>query len=144
MVRSSQLLHSWYMLFFQLPALPEMGFTRMEKTNRRALARSGLNDDAIERYVTPMQEPGAARGPINWYRALPLSKPLRGKVTVPTLYVYATKDMFLGRAAADLTGKYIDAPYSYEVIEGATHWLPEQNADTVAQLVVEHATKYGA
>jgi pimeloyl-ACP methyl ester carboxylesterase len=144
MVRSNQLLHSWYMLFFQLPALPEMGFTRMEKTNRRALARSGLNDDAIERYVTPMQEPGAARGPINWYRALPLSKPLRGKVTVPTLYVYATKDMFLGRAAADLTGKYIDAPYSYEVIEGATHWLPEQNADTVAQLVVEHATKYGA
>jgi pimeloyl-ACP methyl ester carboxylesterase len=144
MVRSSQLAHSWYMLFFQLPGLPEMGFTRMEKTNRRALARSGLGDEAIDRYVTPMQEPGAARGPINWYRALPLSKPLRGKVTVPTLYVYGTKDMFLGRKAADLTGNYVEAPYRYEVLEGATHWLPEQNADTVADLVLEHATKHNA
>ena len=143
MLRSNQLLHSWYMLFFQLPALPEMGFTRMERTNRRALARSGLNDEAIERYVTPMKQPGAARGPINWYRALPLSKPLKGKITVPALYVYATKDMFLGRKAADLTGNYIEAPYRYEVLEGATHWLPEQNADTVAQLVIEHAGKHG-
>ena len=144
MVRSSQLFHSWYMLFFQLPRLPEMGFTRMQATNRRALSRSGLNDEAIDRYVTPLMQPGAARGPINWYRALPLSRPPRGKVKVPTLYVYGTKDMFLGRKAADLTGNYVDAPYQYEVIEGATHWLPEQNADDVAHLVLEHAAKHGA
>jgi pimeloyl-ACP methyl ester carboxylesterase len=143
MVRSSQLLHSWYMLFFQLPVLPEMGFTRMEKQNRQALSRSGLNDDAIDRYVKPLSERGAARGPINWYRGLPLSRPLRGKIVVPALYVYATKDMFLGRTAADLTAKYVEAPYRYEVLDGATHWLPEQNADTVAQLVIEHASKYG-
>jgi pimeloyl-ACP methyl ester carboxylesterase len=144
MVRSNQLLHSWYMLFFQLPVLPEMAFTRMAETNRRAMARSGLNEEAIDRYVTPMMEPGAARGPINWYRAMPLSKPLPGKVSVPALYVYATKDMFLGRKAADLTGNYVEAPYRYEVLEGATHWLPEQNADAVAQLVLEHAAKHGA
>ena len=144
MLRSSQLLHSWYMLFFQLPALPEMGFSRMEKQNRRALSRSGLNDDAIDRYVAPLTTPGAARGPINWYRGLPLSAPIRGKVQVPALYVYATKDMFLGRKAADLTGNYVDASYRFEVLEGATHWLPEQNANTVAQLILEHAAKNGA
>ena len=144
MVRSNQLLHSWYMLFFQLPGLPEMGFTRMEKQTRQALARSGLSDEAADRYVTPLKEPGAARAAINWYRGMPLSRPIPGKVTVPSLYVYATKDMFLGRKAADLTGKYVDAPYTYEVIEGATHWLPEQNADEVARLVIEHAGKYGA
>ena len=120
-----------------------MGFTRMEKTNRRALSRSGLSDEAIDRYVKPLTEPGAARGPINWYRALPLSKPMGGKVQVPTLYVYATKDMFLGRKAADLTGNYVDAPYQYEVLDGATHWLPEQNADEVARLLLEHAAKHG-
>lgn len=144
LVRSNQLLHSWYMLFFQLPGLPEAGFTRMEKATRRALSRSGLDDEAIDRYVTPLTQPGAARGPINWYRGLPFTKPLRGKVDVPTLYVYATKDMFLGRKAADLTGNYVAAPYRYEVIEGATHWLPEQNAETVAELVIEHAGKFGA
>jgi pimeloyl-ACP methyl ester carboxylesterase len=144
MVRSSQLFHSWYMLFFQLPALPEMGFSRMEKQNRKALSRSGLNEDAIDRYVTPMKQPGAARAAINWYRGLPLSRPMKGKITVPALYVYATKDAFLGRKAADLTGNYVEAPYRYEVLEGATHWLPEQNADAVAELVLEHAAKYGA
>ena len=143
MARSNQALHSWYMLFFQLPALPEMGFSRMEKTTRQLLARSGLDAEAAERYITPLKEPGAARAAINWYRGLPLSRPLRGKITVPALYVYATKDMFLGRKAADLTGNYIEAPYRYEVLEGATHWLPEQNADTVASLVLEHAGKYG-
>lgn len=144
MARSSQLFHSWYVLFFQLPALPEMGFSRMEKQNRRALSRSGLNDDAIDRYVTPMKQPGAARAAINWYRGLPFSKPIRGKVQVPALYVYATKDMFLGRKAADLTANHVDAPYRFEVLDGATHWLPEQNADTVAQLILDHAAKYGA
>lgn len=143
MVRSNQLLHSWYMLFYQLPRVPEMAFTRMEKQTRQALARSGLSDEAADRYVTPLKEPGAARAAINWYRGLAMSKPIPGTVTVPSLYVYATKDMFLGRKAADLTGKYVDAPYTYEVIEGATHWLPEQNADTVAQLLIEHAGKYG-
>ncbi len=144
MVRSNQLLHSWYMLFFQLPGLPEMGYSRLEKQTRQALARSGLDDEAADRYVTPLKEPGAARAAINWYRGLALSRPIPGKTTVPALYVYATKDMFLGRKAADLTGNYVDAPYTYEVIEGATHWLPEQNADTVAKLVIEHASKYGA
>ena len=144
MVRSNQLLHSWYMLFFQLPWLPEMGYTRMEKQTRQALAESGLPAEAADRYVTPLKEPGAARAAINWYRGMPLSRPIPGKVTVPSLYVYATKDMFLGRKAADLTGNYVDAPYTYEVIDGATHWLPEQNADEVARLVIEHAGKYGA
>jgi pimeloyl-ACP methyl ester carboxylesterase len=144
MVRSNQLLHSWYMLFFQLPGLPEMGYTRLEKQTRAALARSGLSDEAADRYVAPLKEPGAARAAINWYRGMPLSRPIPGKVNVPSLYVYATKDTFLGRKAADLTGNYVDAPYTYEVIEGATHWLPEQNADKVARLLIEHAGKYGA
>jgi len=142
MVRSNQLLHSWYMLFFQLPALPELGFSRMEKTTRQLLERSGLDPESADRYVTPLKQPGAARAAINWYRGLPLSPPARTTVTVPALYVYATKDMFLGRKAADLTGRYVTAPYQYEVLDGATHWLPEQNADEVARLVIEHARKY--
>lgn len=140
MVRSSQLLHSWYMLFFQLPGLPEAGFGgAMERGNRAALVRSGLPEDAVDRYLAPLREPGAARAAINWYRALPLSSPVKGTVQVPSLYVYATKDRFLGRAAADLTGRYVDAPYRYEVLEGQSHWLPELAAADVAGLVGEHA-----
>ncbi|MDQ1704679.1 MAG: hypothetical protein QOF18_1045 [Frankiaceae bacterium] len=139
MVRSTQLLHSWYMLFFQLPVLPELvvtsgGGTRM----RQALQRAGLPPEAVDRYVTPLQQPGAARAALNWYRGLPFSKPLRGKIQVPALYVYATGDAFLGRKAADLTGRYVAAPYRFEVLEGASHWIPEEKPETVAQLLLEH------
>src|SRR3954452_19098027 len=51
MVRSGQLLHSWYMLMFQLPALPEAAYRpRLEGTLRGALKRTGLPADAVDRY----------------------------------------------------------------------------------------------
>jgi pimeloyl-ACP methyl ester carboxylesterase len=144
MVRSAQLLHSWYMVFFQLPVLPEQAYTpRMEKTLRRTLAKTGLSEDAIDRYVTPLKEPNAARAAINWYRGAPLSKRADGKIRVPTLYVYATEDAFLGRKAADLTANYVDAPYRYEVLEGRTHWLPEEAPEDVARLLLEHFAAHG-
>lgn len=142
MLRSRQLLKSWYMLAFQLPWLPEAGYSKRGlPATRRALERSGLSKEAIDRYVAPLTEPGAARGPLNWYRALPFGQPA-GRVAVPALYVYATEDAFLGRKAADLTGEYVDGPYQYEVIEGATHWLPENNAEQMASLLVAHARKH--
>jgi pimeloyl-ACP methyl ester carboxylesterase len=142
MVRSSQLLKSWYMLFFQLPVLPEQAYhPRMEPRLRRTLEKSGLAPDAIDRYVTPLTEPNAARAALNWYRGLPLSGSAAGRITVPTLYVYATEDAFLGRKAADLTGGYVDAPYRYEVLEGRTHWLPEEAPKDIAALMLDHFGK---
>src|SRR3954462_2422378 len=140
MVTGTQAFKSWYMFMFQLPALPELAYSdRMQKRLRDTLRGTGLTDEAIDRYITPLREPGAATAALNWYRAIPFSTQLRGDVSVPALYVYATRDAFLGRKAADLTGNYVSAPYRYEVLEGATHWLPEEQPDVVARLVTEHA-----
>jgi pimeloyl-ACP methyl ester carboxylesterase len=140
MLAGPQLLKSWYMLLFQLPVLPELSYSdRMQKRFRAALRSTGLNDDAIDRYIPPLREPGAATAALNWYRGVPFSSSLPETVSVPALYVYATRDAFLGRKAADLTGDYVEAPYRYEVLEGASHWLPEERPDTVARLVTEHA-----
>jgi pimeloyl-ACP methyl ester carboxylesterase len=65
-------------------------------------------------------------------------------ITVPTLYVYGTNDVALGRKAADLTGRYVKGPYRYEVLEGVSHWIPEEVPDVVGRLVVEQATAHGA
>src|SRR3954464_9787574 len=140
MVTGTQAFKSWYMFMFQLPVLPELSFSdRMQQRLRATLRGTGLSDEAINRYVTPLREPGAATAALNWYRGAPFSARLPGKVAVPTLYVYATKDAFLGRKAADLTGDYVTAPYRYEVLDGATHWLPEEAPDVVARLVTDHA-----
>jgi pimeloyl-ACP methyl ester carboxylesterase len=140
MVTGTQAFTSWYMFVFQLPVLPELAYRdRMQKRLRDTLRGTGLPDEAIDRYVTPLREPGAATAAINWYRAMPFSTRPPGKVSVPTLYVYGTKDAFLGRKAADLTGDYVRAPYRYEVLDGVTHWMPEEIPERVARLVTEHA-----
>src|SRR2546423_17637 len=73
MLTGTQAFKSWYMFMFQLPWLPELAYRpRLEKRLRDTLRRSGLSDDAIDRYIPPLREPGAATAAINCYRAMPL------------------------------------------------------------------------
>lgn len=46
--------------------------------------------------------------------------------------------MALSRKAADLTENYVRGPYRYEVLEGVSHWIPDEAADTVAPMILEH------
>lgn len=134
--RGTQALKSTYMLVFQLPAVAEFGF----RTGAvwRAVERSGLPKRYIEQYRRLFDEPGAARGALNWYRALPFSPRTGvGTVAVPTLYVYGTNDVALGRKAADLTANYVSGPYRYEVLDGVSHWIPEEVPARTAELILD-------
>jgi pimeloyl-ACP methyl ester carboxylesterase len=140
MVTSDQALRSYYMALFQLPLLPERVVLAGEgATLRRMLVRSGLPADAVDRYVARMREPGALTAALNWYRALPWNgRDTVGTVRVPTLHIWSTGDAFLGRAATDATGRFVDAPYRLEVLQGVAHWIPELAPDVVADLVTAH------
>ena len=140
MVSSSQALRSSYMGFFQLPAVPErVLLAGGGALLRRMLRQGGLPDDLAGRYVTRMQEPGALTAALNWYRAIPLAARDRvGTVRVPTLHVWGDRDVALGRAAIEASSQFVAAPYRLEVLEGASHWLPELEADRVAELLTAH------
>jgi pimeloyl-ACP methyl ester carboxylesterase len=140
MVTSDQGLRSYYMGLFQLPLLPERLLLAGGGTVLRRMLRSGgLPSDAVDRYVARMREPGALSAALGWYRALPWSSrdPV-GTVRVPTLHVWSTGDAFLGRAATEATGQFVDAPYRLEVLDDVSHWIPELAADRVAELVTAH------
>jgi pimeloyl-ACP methyl ester carboxylesterase len=144
MLTSTQLLHSWYIAYFQLPVLPEYSFRQPGlRYLRRSLLRSGLDEAAVDAYLDVLSQPGAATAAINWYRALPFTAPSElGPSPVPTLYVYGDQDFALGRRAADLTGQFVTGDYRYEILRGAGHWLPEHHATTVARLFLEHAASH--
>ena len=146
MVTSRQALHSWYMLFFQVPWLPELSLVGAgQKRTRELLMRSGLDAADVDRYLAVLAQPGAATAAINWYRALPFEPVRRSPpIGVPVLYAYGTGDFALGRKAADLTQRYVDGPYRYEVLDGVSHWIPEQVPERVARLLIEHIGKYGS
>lgn len=140
MVTSDQALRSYYMALFQLPLLPErLLLAGNGAALRRVLRRGGLPDDAVDRYVARMREPGALSSALGWYRALPWSgRDPVGRVRVPTLHLWSTEDAFLGRAATEATGQFVDAPYRLEVLDGVTHWIPELAPERVAELVTAH------
>ena len=140
MLKSTQLLHSWYMVFFQIPRVPELAFSlgggaRM----KQSLVRSGLDEGTAGRYAGRFADRQAMTGAVNWYRGLPFgAREPTPKVTVPTLYVWSDGDGFLSRKSAELTAQYVNGPYRFEVIAGGSHWLPTGDSERVAELLVAH------
>ena len=57
---------------------------------------------------------------------------------MPTLFVYSTGDCCLGRDAADATASHVTGPYRYVVLDGVSHWVPEEAAERLDQLLLAH------
>lgn len=136
---SRQLLLSWYMFAVQLPMLPERAFAAAGFV-RRIMIAGGMSEAAADRDLAAMRDRDRARGGLNWYRAIPLTAPgtVAGRVRVPTLYVWSDGDVALGRAAARLTERYVDAPYRFETLTGVSHWIPEEVPERVDALLGVH------
>nr|MCW2729130.1 alpha/beta hydrolase [Aeromicrobium sp.] len=137
MVSSSQILRSYYMLLFQLPAVPEHLLSRRGGLGERMLRAAGMDRDMIEAYRREIVADGALRGGLGYYRSVFLgAKQIGRKVSVPTTYVWSDRDAALVRRGAELTPEFVTGPYELDVIEGATHWLPDQNAPELAASIV--------
>ena len=143
-VHSTQGLHSWYMLAFQLPWLPEklVGAGKGEQV-RKGLVKGGLTDESAADSARLLADPATARTMINWYRGLPFSarQPI-GKVEVPTVYVWSDGDAFLGRWAAEHTADWVTGPYRFVEIAGGTHWIPEEHPDRLADAIRAVSSEY--
>jgi pimeloyl-ACP methyl ester carboxylesterase len=137
---------SWYMAAFQVPVVPEVVLRR---TLPSVLRRSGLPEPDVQRYAARFRERGAASGGLAWYRALanPLGSsgadahvPAGGprRITVPTTYVWGSRDPALGRAAAERTARWVVSDYRFVELD-AGHWLPETRPDDVAAAVLSRA-----
>jgi pimeloyl-ACP methyl ester carboxylesterase len=127
-----QLRRSWYMAAFQVPVLPERvvaaGF-------RSVMVGSGLPIEDADRYAARLAKPEALRGPISWYRATRSSTVRAHRVSVPATYVWGSRDVALGRHAAELTRDHVTGPYEFVELD-ATHWLPETRPAECADAIV--------
>jgi pimeloyl-ACP methyl ester carboxylesterase len=94
-----------------------------------------------EEYIARLSQPGALTATLNWYRALD-GKLLGEPVATPTLYIWGSADLALGRTAAEATGRYVTGPYQFEILEGYSHWLAEQAPDIVANFLIPHLAKF--
>ena len=133
-----------YMWLLQTPWIGEASLTLGGGTAGRfvveqALVASGLPRDLARRDLDALLEVGVT-GPLNWYRALRL----RGErvpvdeVSVPTMFVWGSRDVAMSRQAAEATEEFVRGEYHFVDLEGANHWIPDLNWDDIADLVLEH------
>ena len=105
----------------------------------KVLAASGLDESDAGVYVQVLTERGAMTAALNWYRAMERSALFGLKpITVPTLYVWSSDDTGVGRAAAEATGACVVGRYTFEVLEGVSHWIPETAPERLSELLLRH------
>lgn len=113
---------------------------RMLANNAEALRRMfewRVGQSRVDEYVRRLSEPGALTAALNWFRA---SRPT-GKVepvAVPTLYVWSTEDVAFGSTAAFATEQWVTGPYSFQMLEDVSHWVPEEVPEVLTGVLLEH------
>jgi pimeloyl-ACP methyl ester carboxylesterase len=147
--RLDQVRRSWYILYFQLPWLPEWQLRLGGGSTLRNILRSdperpgAFTDDEIAYYVRAHLHPGALTGALNCYRAAfragrrEFAGP-KSRIDVPTLVLWGDADRYLrselAEPPADLVPNAVIRHFP-----GASHWLMVDRADDVTRALMEHA-----
>ena len=146
---SRQLLRSWYVLFFQLPVIPERlllrdGAATVARMLRgSALRASTFTDDDLLEYRRAFSLPGAATAALNYYRAL-FRDAVTGRTPVPTkviaaptLVIWAEKDVALGTELTYGMEDFFSNELRIEYVLETSHWVMEEQPELVNRLLLE-------
>jgi pimeloyl-ACP methyl ester carboxylesterase len=145
-----QLLRSWYILFFQIPRLPEWVLTR---DNMAALARGFrsmvvrkdrevFSDHDLAEMRRAFGPPGAMTAAINYYRAQFRNQAslkrysVESRIHCPTLLIWAEDDVALGKELTVGTEALIDAPFAIRFIPHCSHWVQQEQPEVVNEALL--------
>ncbi|HZH31263.1 MAG TPA: alpha/beta hydrolase [Pyrinomonadaceae bacterium] len=142
-----QALSSWYMLFFQLPSLPEWqistnDFAALERMFKKTARPGTFTDTDLAVYKNALRQKSAhtnttaLTAALNYYRAnvfsnLSLSptaaKPEDARIRVPTLFIYGERDFAIVPETVRDVGRHIDAPYRELRLARSNHWVQQES-----------------
>jgi pimeloyl-ACP methyl ester carboxylesterase len=136
---------SSYVAFFRQPDSQDVMLENDAAVFRLLFAGSGMPEGRERSYMEALGTPQALGAALNWYRAASLADVEGlGPITTPTLYVWSTADLALGREAAEATAHCVQGPYRFAALEGVSHWIAEQVPDQLNQLLIDHVSSFGA
>lgn len=147
---SEQAKRSSYFDMFAAPGAEEIFLANDAAFFRGLFQGAGLGDEEIQVYVDALGDPEAMRAALNWYTALvrsrsqpsaggstpPPGAPPPSPIQVPTLYIFGADDPAFSLETAEASGRFVEAPYRFVVLEHIGHWIPEQAADEVNALLL--------
>jgi pimeloyl-ACP methyl ester carboxylesterase len=130
---------AWYQLLFQFPGVAEELLARDDWKLLREFARG---DGDVDRWVVDLARPGALTAALSWYRANSApqrelsTRPPLPAVGAPTLGLWSTGDHYLREEPMRRSGEHVAAPWRYERVEDASHWMQLDRPDRVNELLV--------
>jgi epoxide hydrolase 4 len=140
-----QLLKSWYVLFFQLPLLPEWILSQntcallAKILTQTATSPATFPSEAIAAYREAAAKPGAIAAMLNYYRDLFQSGGFKkdwGILQPPTLLIWGENDVALGKELTLGTQAYVrDLQIRY--IPNCSHWVQQEKPQVVNQYIRE-------
>lgn len=143
-----QFLASWYMFFFQIPVLPELvlkfdNYKLLENALKNSTAEPNFFTDAeIAEYKKAWSEPQALTAMLNYYRANILKRFFgkqtpTTKIRVPTVFIYGERDQAVLPETVRGVGEMIDAQYEEFRVPTSAHWVQQEAAEAVTEILRE-------
>ncbi|MFT3836146.1 MAG: alpha/beta hydrolase [Myxococcaceae bacterium] len=143
----AQMKRSWYMFFFQIPALPEWLLTRndaeaMERVLRAsAFDKSSISSEEVRPFRDAVQKPGAAKAMVGWYRAAfraVFQKRVFPKIEARTTLIWGMQDSALGfNDLVPGTEKWVPN-LTIKQIENAGHFVQGEKPAEVNAALISH------
>ncbi|HTO54897.1 MAG TPA: alpha/beta fold hydrolase [Myxococcota bacterium] len=131
---------SWYMLYFQYEGIAEEALRADDWKLFRDWTR---NHAELPHWIEDLSRPGALTAALSWYRAnvnparpnvLAMDYP---PVKAPTLGIWSSHDAYLTEAQMTASKAFVEGPWRYERLEGASHWLQLDQPERVSSLILD-------
>jgi pimeloyl-ACP methyl ester carboxylesterase len=141
--------NSWYIMFNQIPRLPERNHERLIRKLWRDWSPGYDASEDIPHVLAAMAEPANQRTVIGYYRALasPFGPPDQYRrwkgaemrlPTGPLLYLHGADDGCLDPRLAELAGPALPPGSSMVVVPDAGHFLQLEQPEVVNQLIRDY------
>jgi len=148
-----QALKSWYIIFFQVPILPELNMLADDIRSFDALFKDNPNNDeeVKEAYRFAFKDFKTWNRSINYYRCTTYNRTneflgwrggsdqSRWKIKVRTLHIFGTADTAISVEPAKASAKWVE-DYQLELLDGVSHWVQEQEPAKVNSLIENFIT----
>jgi pimeloyl-ACP methyl ester carboxylesterase len=147
-----QVRRSWYMLFFQLPFLPERKvpedeFAFLDRLWRDWSPGWEYSRERIDSVKNSLRGEGNVRAALAYYRGLLRSAPLRFRdylesrrlsfslIRVPALVLAGEQDGCIGTEIFEGLERAFSGPYRYEKISGAGHFMHLEQPEATQEII---------
>jgi len=140
-----QMLRSWYILFFQIPLLPEFllqssDYLFIENAFKSMVVdKSTFTQADIEAYKNAAAKRGALTAMLNYYRNFSQQSILNENwrvLEVPTLMIWGENDTALGKELTYGTELYV-RDFQLKYIPNCSHWVQQEQSDLVNRYMRE-------